>query len=1670
MKRREPLASPSHDEASARGVRSPAKPDHRASSSSIFSFRKKPDVRDDASERSSVDSGSIPGKITIHPSAQVVGSAHSRAASTYSISTVNDLVVNPMHHHPGPQHHPAQAPNPILHHAAATAMHHHPSPAQHKKLRKSAAPVASPDSEFFLEKPASTYDIEHMFRSLMEKRDFRSLPEAAKREMASYNPDKKWMLIYQDALTEHKRRASTVAAHNSSTPEFYRVKLADASISATELKNLWVSLRTEPIDWVRRFIYDCHGDSLLSQYLLAVHDHIRARDSIDIGDAVFDREFNTLKALKCMMNQKLGAERVRTDVKLYVRAIAGSVLSPRLVTRRIAAESLTFMLAYYSENGANVDKYQRILAAIDDIPSYPHLEFDDKRPGRLFRVSPQPETYARFELWMQVVERSVAGQGKYLNSTVGASEEYKSQVSASENNLVEYCLDTMLLVNTIVHFGADYRARQRLRAQFGAAGLERLMPRFDGLGYDQLSQQCANYREAASADESYMREAEHIGADVDFHNPRALVDEIWRSVDTEAQGYMLSALQHLYFNQGATAGADRTRAMRVLDGVVQNLGNASHDDAAVGIALNQMVAQMATDEEYRRAMAEVKQYKKMAEEATIERDELSRQLGLGSEGLIASLNNDIREQETVLLRTRRMNDELALELEELKRKHLMEKQEQELEMRELLIMLDAEARPHDAAAKDDRLVRKLKRQIHRKRAEYKLENRQFGTQVEPSSRLRKLRDQMGDIENIARELEMTDFDEFRVPDDVSSAEPMDAIEEVAVSPSPSPPRVPTPPPREPTPPPRACRTEDLAKLDSLRKKLESLQSESNDIMKFNHSAMYHKQKYMAIERLQELENSFRDFNLDFDTDNEEFSFEGTVDPAVKERIHQEYVEIARMKVELREKLDAADAARDRAAAKESALARLESKYAQGQRQPTEAEARSLVNGRTASKKAHRTATVSAMDPAFLQELSSKVGSPDPNKKEKEKDEEEKESDAETIGGSEKAEALDSAKDAAKDAAKDTATGAPPPPPPPMPNHLFGGAPPPPPPPPPGPPPAMGGAPPPPPPPPPGPPPLMGGPPPPAPPMPSGKAMYRNPTAASPQRPLTIFDKYPRPKKKLKQLHWEKLDAGNMASFWQQSATDTIIDDLQARGVLDEIEAIFAAKEVRKLATTKKEDINKVSFLARDIAQQFSINLHAFNAVSDAALVDKILRCDSDVTSNVAVLEFLGKDEIVEVPASMARNLEPYSTDYTSGDGADAAKPEKDPSELQRPDRVYLELMYNLQHYWKSRIRALRVMANYEKDYEDTVGKLRQIDAAVEGIAKSHHLRKVFDIILTVGNFMNDYTKQAKGFKLSSLARLAFIKDDKNSMSFLHYVEKIVRHQYPEHLGFLDDLAEAVTIAKYSIETIDQDCRDYAASIRNVQSSIDIGNLSDLSKLHPQDRVLKVVLPTLPRAKRKAEMLVDSATCTMNEFNKTMRFFGEDPSDPFVRNAFLSKFANFARDFKRAQTENMAKEEEVRLYEQRKKLLESKPRAAPVPSGDDGPADDDNVMDSLLERLKKAGPPKGETMSARKRAQMKKQMVLERTPSGSVTPAESEAQEKTPPVSPSEAGFESPPKSPDAVQSRARDLLQGLRGDDASKKGLTAQEYRERRHRKAAAADTSSPDNTSMAEPDAEDTG
>lgn len=522
----------------------------------------------------------------------------------------------------------------------------------------------------------------------------------------------------------------------------------------------------------------------------------------------------------------------------------------------------------------------------------------------------------------------------------------------------------------------------------------------------------------------------------------------------------------------------------------------------------------------------------------------------------------------------------------------------------------------------------------------------------------------------------------------------------------------------------------------------------------------------------------------------------------------------------------------------------------------------------------------------------------------------------------------------------------------------------------------------------------------------------------------------RPKKKLKQLHWEKFDNTNDL-FWQNSLSDMIAEDLRSKGIFDEIEVIFAAKEIKKLATKKREDVDKISFLPRDLAQQFGINLHLFNNLSEEKLISKVLNCDDDIIHNQAVLEFFGKDEVVEVTNYLARNFEPYCTDFKQDE---VTRPEKDPNELQRADRLYLELVYNLQHYWKSRIRALSVLANYEKEYSELMHKLRNIDEAIDGLRNSENLKKVFEIILAVGNYMNDANKQALGFKLGSLQRLSFLKDDKNSMTLLHYVEKIIRNQYPHVLKFLDEIGKCREIFKYSIESIANDCKDYSRSIVNVQSSVDIGNLSDVSKFHPDDKIIKVITPVLPKAQRRSQLITDQSSCTFKEFDAVMRYFGEDPSDPFVRNSFLSKFSDFITEFKKVQKENISRENEMRMYESRRKLLDTNKNKQESESTDEN---DNHVMDTLLDRLKQAGPAKGEYNSARKKAMLRKNLLSNQRASSQQlsSPLSPETHSETTYHSVSSeklqgdafiSELESAGSNEDDIGSRARNLLKELR--------------------------------------------
>jgi cytokinesis protein len=427
----------------------------------------------------------------------------------------------------------------------------------------------------------------------------------------------------------------------------------------------------------------------------------------------------------------------------------------------------------------------------------------------------------------------------------------------------------------------------------------------------------------------------------------------------------------------------------------------------------------------------------------------------------------------------------------------------------------------------------------------------------------------------------------------------------------------------------------------------------------------------------------------------------------------------------------------------------------------------------------------------------------------------------------------------------------------------------------------------------------GGPPPPPPPMPGAKRPGFLPKGSYNAAPTMNLPGV-RPKKKLKALHWDKVDSPQTTVWASHAPTseekEEKYKELSKKGVLDEVEKLFLAKEIKAIGkkTSKKDE--KKQIISRDLMHNFQISMAKFSQYSAEEVVQMIIHCDKKILDDSVVMEFLQKNDFCDIPDNTAKLMAPYSKDWT-GPNPLESKREQNPEELTREDQIYLLTAFELHHYWKSRMRALALTRTYEQEYEEISVKLLEVSKVSDSLRSSTSLISVLGLILDIGNYMNDANKQANGFKLSTLSRLGMLKDDKNESTFADLVERIVRNQYPGWDNWSDEISGVIAAQKINVEQLQADAKRYIDNIKNVQMSLDSGNLSDPTKFHPEDKVAVVVQRCMKEARRKAEQLQVFLEDMQKMYDDIMAFYGEDPTDDSARRDFFAKLANFVLEWK-----------------------------------------------------------------------------------------------------------------------------------------------------------------------------
>lgn len=102
----------------------------------------------------------------------------------------------------------------------------------------------------------------------------------------------------------------------------------------------------------------------------------------------------------------------------------------------------------------------------------------------------------------------------------------------------------------------------------------------------------------------------------------------------------------------------------------------------------------------------------------------------------------------------------------------------------------------------------------------------------------------------------------------------------------------------------------------------------------------------------------------------------------------------------------------------------------------------------------------------------------------------------------------------------------------------------------------------------------------------------------------------RPKKKLKALHWEKVDAPE-ASHWAAHAPtaeerEEKYIELSKKGILDEVEKLFMAKEIKQLGMGGSKKDDKKQIISGDLRKAYGKFIDVSRRFLDEANTNQLL--------------------------------------------------------------------------------------------------------------------------------------------------------------------------------------------------------------------------------------------------------------------------------------------------------------------------------------------------------------------------------------------------------------------------------------------------------------------------------
>ncbi|XP_072846933.1 formin-like protein 3 isoform X1 [Pogona vitticeps] len=372
------------------------------------------------------------------------------------------------------------------------------------------------------------------------------------------------------------------------------------------------------------------------------------------------------------------------------------------------------------------------------------------------------------------------------------------------------------------------------------------------------------------------------------------------------------------------------------------------------------------------------------------------------------------------------------------------------------------------------------------------------------------------------------------------------------------------------------------------------------------------------------------------------------------------------------------------------------------------------------------------------------------------------------------------------------------------------------------------------------------------------------------------------------FNWTALKPNQISgTVFSELDDEKILEDLD----LDKFEELFKTKAqgpaIDLLCSKNKAShkaANKVTLLEANRAKNLAITLRKAGRTTEE--ICKAIYTFDLKTLPVDFVECLMRFLPTENEVKLLRQYE---------------KERKPLEDLSDEDRFMLH--FSKVERLTQRMAIMAFLGNFNENIQMLMPQLSAIIAASASVKSSQKLKRMLEIILALGNYMNSSKRgSVYGFKLQSLDLLLDTKSTDRKLTLLHFIAMIVKEKYLELSNFWQELHFVEKAAAVSLENVLLDVKELGRGMELIRRECSLHEHSILRNF-------------LNANEGKLDRLQKDAKTAEEAYNTVVRYFGESPktTPPSV---FFPVFARFIRSYKDAELENeLRKKQEQAQREQ-----------------------------------------------------------------------------------------------------------------------------------------------------------